>query len=72
LALLYTTLFDAGQRDDIARYVNRDLLIEDWPRIRRLTSRELIGIWEERLPVLASARPGPAWTSPSAARPGWQ
>jgi len=52
---LYAALFDAGQRDDIARYVNRDLLIEDWPRMRRLTSRELIGIWEQRLPALAAA-----------------
>jgi hypothetical protein len=52
---LYTALFDAGQRDDIARYINRDLLVQDWPRMRRLTSRELIGIWEERLPPLAAA-----------------
>jgi hypothetical protein len=52
---LYSALFDAGQRDDIARYVNRGLLVEDWPQVRRLTSRELIGIWEERLPALAVA-----------------
>jgi len=52
---LYTALFDAGQRDDLARYVNRELLIEDWPRMRRLTSRELIGIWEQCLPALAAA-----------------
>ncbi|GAB1643399.1 hypothetical protein [Krasilnikovia sp. MM14-A1259] len=52
---LYTTLFDAGQREDIARYINRDLLVHDWPQMRRLTSRELIGIWEKRLPALASA-----------------
>jgi hypothetical protein len=52
---LYTALFDAGQREDIARYVNRDLLAQDWPQVRRLTSRELIGIWEQRLPALAAA-----------------
>jgi hypothetical protein len=52
---LYTALFDAGQRDDVARYVNRDLLAQDWPRIKRLTSRELIGMWEKRLPVLTAA-----------------
>jgi hypothetical protein len=52
---LYTALFDAGQRDDNARYINRGLLVADWPRMRRLTSRELIAIWEERLPALAAA-----------------
>lgn len=52
---LYTVLFDAGQRDDNARYINRGLLFEDWPRMRRLTARELIAIWEERLPALAAA-----------------
>jgi hypothetical protein len=51
---LYTTLSDAGQRHDIARHINRDLLAWDWPRMRRLTSRELIGIWEERPPILAT------------------
>jgi hypothetical protein len=52
---LYSALFDAGQREDIARYVNRELLMRAWPRVRRLTSRELIDIWEERLPPLAAA-----------------
>ncbi|RSM41786.1 hypothetical protein DMB66_55490 [Actinoplanes sp. ATCC 53533] len=52
---LYSILLDCGQRDDIATYVNRVLLSADWPNMRRLTSRELIGIWERQLPELAAA-----------------
>jgi hypothetical protein len=52
---LYSILLDCGQRDDIAAYVNRALLVTDWPSMRRLTSRELIGIWERQLPPLSVA-----------------
>ena len=52
---LYSVLLDCGQRDDVARYVSRALLSADWPNLRRLTSRELIGIWERQLPQLAAA-----------------
>ncbi|MEV4712442.1 hypothetical protein [Micromonospora sp. NPDC049374] len=51
---LYRTLLDCGQRDDIVRYVNATLLRHDWPRIRRLTSRRLVAIWERQLPELVS------------------
>ncbi|GAB3334875.1 hypothetical protein GCM10027452_08450 [Micromonospora halotolerans] len=50
---LYRTLMDCGQRDDIIRYVNATLLRRDWPRIRRLTARRVIALWERRLPELA-------------------
>ncbi|MEU5786606.1 hypothetical protein ABZ754_02605 [Micromonospora purpureochromogenes] len=50
---LYRTLMDCGQREDIIRYVNAALLRRDWPRIRRLTARRLIALWERRLPELA-------------------
>jgi hypothetical protein len=52
---LYSILLDCGQYDDIAAYVNRVLLSADWPNMRRLTSRELIGIWARQLPELAAA-----------------
>ena len=52
---LYTTLLDCGQRDDVAEYVNPDLLELDWPKIRRLTARQLVQLWEQRLPNLAVA-----------------
>jgi hypothetical protein len=51
---LYSILLDCGQSDDIAIYVNRFRLSADWPNIRRLTSRELVAIWERQLPALAA------------------
>jgi hypothetical protein len=51
---LYQTLIDCGQRSDFVQYVNASLLCRDWPRLRRLTSRRLIAIWESRLPDLAA------------------
>ncbi|MDT5041486.1 MAG: hypothetical protein QOE51_2471 [Actinoplanes sp.] len=52
---LYRTLLDCGQREDIVRYVNAELLQLDWPRIRRLTGRRLVSLWEQRLPELVAA-----------------
>ncbi|SCF36211.1 hypothetical protein GA0074695_6089 [Micromonospora viridifaciens] len=51
---LYCLLLDCGQRDDIVRYVNAGLLRRDWPRVRRLTARRLVSLWERRLPDLAA------------------
>jgi hypothetical protein len=51
---LYRTLLDCGQLPDMIAYVNADHFREDWPRIRRLTSRRLITLWESILPELAS------------------
>ena len=51
---LYRTLLDCGQRDDIIRYVNANLLRRDWPRIKRLTARRLVALWERQLPELAA------------------
>lgn len=51
---LYTTLIGEGQRADLARWINWAHLIEDWPKVRRLTARDLIGVWEKQLPDLAA------------------
>ncbi|WP_320065942.1 hypothetical protein [Micromonospora sp. RTGN7] len=51
---LYCLLLDCGQREDLLRYVNAGLLRRDWPRIRRLTARRLIALWERCLPDLAA------------------
>jgi hypothetical protein len=51
---LYTLLLDCGQRDDVCTLMHANLLAGDWASIRRLTSRELVGIWERRLPQLAA------------------
>jgi hypothetical protein len=46
---------DCGQKQDIIRYVNAELLCQDWPRIRRQTASRVIAVWERRLPGLAVA-----------------
>lgn len=52
---LYTTLLGEGRREDIARWMNPQHLVADWPSVRRLTARDLISVWETRLPPLAAA-----------------
>lgn len=52
---LYCIMLDCGQLDDVVEFVNADHLRADWPRIRRLTSRRLIALWEYRLPGLAAS-----------------
>lgn len=52
---LYTTLIGDGQRDDLARWIDRDLLVGDWPKIRMLTAGVLVRAWERVLPELAAA-----------------
>jgi hypothetical protein len=51
---LYTTLLGEGKREDLARWIHWALLVADWPKIRRLTSRDLISTWETLLPALAA------------------
>jgi hypothetical protein len=50
---LYRALIDCGQHDDIIQHMNADLLRSDWPRIRRLTARRIVALWEQRLSGLA-------------------
>ncbi|MEU7906848.1 hypothetical protein [Actinoplanes sp. NPDC049118] len=52
---LYTLLMSCGQRADVAAYVNGALLRRDWQKVKRLTTRELTDVWEQRLPQLAQA-----------------
>jgi hypothetical protein len=49
---LYTLLMSCGQRADVAAYVNGELLRHDWPKVKRLTTRELTSVWEQQLPPL--------------------
>ncbi len=51
---LYCLLLDCGQRADISRYVSGDLLRQEWPRLRRATTKNITQRWEQRLPGLAA------------------
>jgi hypothetical protein len=51
---LYCLLLDCGQRGDIGQYVSGDLLRQEWPRLRRATTKNITRRWEQRLPGLAA------------------
>ncbi|MCW7947408.1 hypothetical protein AAW14_37140 [Streptomyces hygroscopicus] len=49
---LYRTVLAEGQRQDVIAFLNRDLLIAQWPVLRTLISRPLRDAWENRFPEL--------------------
>jgi hypothetical protein len=52
---LYRTVLAEGQRDDLIAFLDRVLLIEQWPNLRRMISRHIRDVWEEAFPELAQA-----------------
>ncbi|MGV9248662.1 hypothetical protein [Streptomyces sp. NPDC003710] len=50
---LYRAVLAEGQRDDLVALLNRRLLLEQWPVLRRLISPHLRDVWEETFPDLA-------------------
>src|SRR5258706_4313501 len=61
---LYGMLLAQGQRNDIARFINGDLLRQDWPLIRNSLNARLRRRCERRVGLRADAalpgRPGPS------------
>ncbi|MCT2547473.1 transcriptional regulator [Streptomyces atratus] len=51
---LYRTVLHEGLRDDLPRYINRDLLLQLWPVLRTLVGRTVRTVWEDSFPQLAS------------------
>ncbi|WP_438828588.1 hypothetical protein [Streptomyces hesseae] len=49
---LYRTVLAEGLRQDVVTYLNRDLLLDQWPVLRTLISRPLREVWEARFPEL--------------------
>ncbi|MEU5158990.1 hypothetical protein AB0G74_05180 [Streptomyces sp. NPDC020875] len=59
---LYRTVLAEGQSQDLIDYLNRDLLVEQWPVLRTLVSRPIRDVWEGSFPELPrtdSGKPGP-------------
>lgn len=52
---MYRIVLAEGQRDDIAAYLDRDLLVEQWPVLRTLISRTVRTVWEAAFPELAES-----------------
>ncbi|MFI8367328.1 transcriptional regulator [Streptomyces sp. NPDC085460] len=59
----YRVVLAEGGRDDLVRHLNRDLLVELWPVLRTLVSKDLRVVWEDAFHELApmataAGRPG--------------
>jgi hypothetical protein len=50
---LHRTVLAEGQREDITRFPNRDLLLVQWPLLRTMISRHVREVWEDAFPELA-------------------
>jgi hypothetical protein len=51
---MYRIVLAEGQRDDVAAYLNRDLLVRQWPVLRKLVSPTVRNVWESAFPDLSS------------------
>ena len=56
-ALLYEVVIVEGRDEDFAAWLNREALIEAWPRL--YLPRPVRAAWEEHHPVLATRGAGP-------------
>jgi hypothetical protein len=54
---MYRVVLAEGQRVDVAAYLNRDLLVRQWPILRNLISRTVRKVWEATFPELAEEQP---------------
>jgi hypothetical protein len=49
---MYRIVLAEGQLADVAMYLNRDLLLSQWPVLRTLISKTVRGVWESAFPEL--------------------
>ena len=54
---MYRIVLAEGQGVDVAAYLNRDLLVRQWPILRNLISRTVRKVWEATFPELAEEQP---------------
>lgn len=54
---MYRIVLAEGQRGDVAAYLNRDLLLGQWPVLRDLVSRQVRTVWESAFPELNEGQP---------------
>ncbi|MFL1901149.1 hypothetical protein ACJWDR_18840 [Streptomyces tauricus] len=53
---LYRTVLAEGMRDDLCRFLNRDVLLDLWPILYRLIGRAVREVWEDAFPELLAGR----------------
>ncbi|MEU9324080.1 hypothetical protein AB0D91_09700 [Streptomyces canus] len=53
---LYRTVLAEGMRDDLCRFLNRNVILNLWPILYRLIGRAVREVWEDAFPELLAAR----------------
>lgn len=51
---LYRIVLTNGLREDITAYLNADLLVHHWPRLRVALGKPVRSCWEQRFPRLVA------------------
>jgi hypothetical protein len=54
---MYRIVLAEGQLGDVTTYLNRDLLVSQWPVLRTLISKTVRGVWESAFPELRGGQP---------------
>ncbi|HXC83942.1 MAG TPA: hypothetical protein VNV62_18995 [Trebonia sp.] len=54
---MYHIVLTEGQRDDVAAYINRQLLLSYWPVLRKMIGRIIREVWESAFPELNGGQP---------------
>lgn len=54
---MYRIVLAEGQRGDVAAYLNRELLLRQWPVLRNLVNRSVRLVWEAAFPELSERQP---------------
>jgi hypothetical protein len=56
-ASMYHIVLTEGLREDLAAYLNRALLIRQWPVLRTVVARVIRDVWEAAFPELTEGVP---------------
>jgi hypothetical protein len=54
---MYRIVLAEGQQADVTAYLNRDLLVRQWPVLRTLISKTARRVWESAFPELREGQP---------------
>lgn len=55
-ATMYHIVLTEGQRDDLPIYINHQLLVSNWPILRRLLGHIIREVWESAFPILRDSQ----------------
>jgi hypothetical protein len=54
---MYQVVLTEGFREDLAAYLNRELLVRHWPVLRTVAGRVIRDVWESAFPELTEGLP---------------